>query len=27
VKARYRHLEIVRDWSQGWAGIGVLFAD
>jgi len=27
VKARYRHLEIVRDWSQGWAGIGVLFID
>ena len=25
IKSRYRHLEIVKDWSQGWAGIGVLF--
>jgi len=25
IKGRYRHLEIVKDWGQGWAGIGVLF--
>jgi len=25
IKRRYRHLEIVKDWNQGWAGIGVLF--
>jgi predicted O-methyltransferase YrrM len=25
IKAKYEHLEIVRDWSQGGFGIGVLF--
>jgi len=25
IKGGYRHLEIVRNWGQGWAGIGVLF--
>jgi len=25
IKYDYRHIEIVRDWAQKWAGIGVLF--
>jgi len=25
VKANYEHMEIVNDWEQRWAGIGVLF--
>ncbi len=25
IKNRYMHVEIVKDWNQGWAGIGVLF--
>jgi predicted O-methyltransferase YrrM len=24
IKDKYEHIEIVRDWKQGWAGIGVL---
>ena len=24
IKDEYKHIEIVRDWKQGWAGIGVL---
>jgi len=25
IKDEYEHVEIVRDWKQGWAGIGVLY--
>jgi cephalosporin hydroxylase len=25
IKDRYEHIEIVRNWKQGWAGIGVLY--
>jgi predicted O-methyltransferase YrrM len=25
IKDKYEHIEIVRDWKQGWAGIGVLY--
>jgi len=25
IKDEYEHIEIVRDWKQGWAGIGVLY--
>lgn len=25
IKNRYKYIEIVRDWGQGWAGIGVLY--
>ena len=25
VKQKYRHVEIVEDWNQKWAGIGVLY--
>jgi len=25
IKSMHRHLEIVKDWGQGWAGIGVLY--
>lgn len=25
IRDSYRHQEIVRDWSQGWAGIGIIF--
>ena len=25
IKYNYKHLEIVEDWGQGWAGIGVLY--
>ena len=25
IKHSYKYLEIVKDWSQGWAGIGVLY--
>ena len=25
IKYKYDYIEIVRDWNQGWAGIGVLF--
>lgn len=25
IKQRYRHTEIVKDWGQKWAGIGVVF--
>jgi len=25
IKHKYSHIEIVEDWSQGWAGIGVLY--
>lgn len=24
IKHSYPHIEIVRDWSQGWAGIGIV---
>ncbi len=27
IKHKYKHIEIVKDWKQGWAGIGVLFKD
>ena len=27
VKSHYQHREIVEDWEQGWAGIGVLFVE
>lgn len=27
IKVRYKHLEIVKNWNQKWAGIGVLFID
>jgi len=25
IKGEYKHVEIVKDWRQGWAGIGVLY--
>lgn len=25
IKYFYKYIEIVRDWNQGWAGIGVLY--
>jgi len=25
IKKRYRHEEVVSDWNQGWAGIGIIF--
>jgi predicted O-methyltransferase YrrM len=25
IKDKYEYIEIVRDWKQGWAGIGVLY--
>jgi len=25
VKQKHRHVEIVEDWNQKWAGIGVLY--
>jgi len=25
IKHRYVYTEIVKDWNQGWAGIGVLY--
>ena len=25
VKHRYKHMEIVKNWNQGWAGIGMLY--
>ena len=25
IKHNYRYLEVVKDWNQGWAGIGVLY--
>ncbi|MFQ5906399.1 MAG: class I SAM-dependent methyltransferase [bacterium] len=25
IKSRFNYLEIVKDWKQGWAGIGVLY--
>ena len=27
IKPRYRHMEIIKDRQQGWAGIGVLWVD
>jgi predicted O-methyltransferase YrrM len=25
IKNRYEHIEIIKDWKQGWAGIGVIY--
>ena len=25
IKHRYKHMEIVKNWNQGWAGIGMLY--
>lgn len=25
IKCSYKHIEIVKDWNQKWAGIGVLY--
>jgi predicted O-methyltransferase YrrM len=27
IKSQYRHIEIIKDRQQAWAGIGVLFVD